>query len=101
MGLTVVGVGTLLSAVLVGVVDVALIRTLLPKVVTRATVDGASEVFPALGASLLASERRDAGRDVLFGEKAFDSRRIWLTLPGAGVAPAVPLTLIRRFICMR
>jgi hypothetical protein len=98
-GLTVVGVGTLLlGAVLGGVVVVALIRTLLPKAVTRAIVEGGSEVFPALGASLLASERREAGR-VFGGEKVLDSRRIWLTLLGAGVAPAVPLTLIRRFIC--
>jgi hypothetical protein len=98
-GLTVVGVGTLLGAVLVGVVEFVLIRTLLPKVVTRAAVDSVSEVFPALGASLLASERRDTGRDVFGGDKVVDSRRIWLTLLGAGVVPAIPLTLILRFIC--
>jgi hypothetical protein len=78
---------------------VALIRTLLPRVVTRVVVEECSEVFPALGGtSLLASDRRDAGR-VFGGERVLDSRRIWLTLPGAGVVPAVPLTLIRRFIC--
>ena len=97
-GFTVVGVGILLlDAELGGVVDVVLIRTLLPKAVTRAVAEGGSEVFPALGASLLASERRDAGR--VFGrEKVLDSRRIWPTLLGAGVVPTVPLTLIRRFI---
>jgi hypothetical protein len=95
-----VGVGILLLDVLLGgVVAVVLIRTLLPRVVTRVAVEGGSEAFPALGTSLPASERRDAGRDVLGGEKVLDSRRRWLTLPGAGVAPAVPLTLIRRFIC--
>jgi hypothetical protein len=95
----VVGVGTLLLVTLGGVVTVELIRTLLPNAETRVVVEGGSEVFPALGASLLASERREIGRDVLGGEKVLDSRRIWLTLPGAGVVPAVPLTLIRRFIC--
>jgi hypothetical protein len=99
VGFTVVGVGTLLfDAEVGGVVVVVLIRTLLPKVVTRATVEGGSEVFPALGASLLASERRDAGR-VFGGEKVLDSRRTWPTLFKAGVVPAVPLTLIRRFNC--
>ena len=99
-GFTVVGVRTLpLDVVLGGVAAVVLIRTLLPKVVTRATVEGGSTVFPVLGASLLASERRDIGRAVLGGEKELDSRRTWPTLLGAGVAPAVPLTLIRRFIC--
>jgi hypothetical protein len=101
MGFTVVGVGTLLvdDAVPGGVTAVALIRTLLPRVVTRAVLEESSEVFPALGGtSLLASDRRDAGR-VFGGEKVLDSRRIGLTLPGAGVVPAVPLTLIRRFIC--
>lgn len=98
-GFMVVGVGTLLLVVLGGVVTVELIRTLLPNAVTRVVVEGDSEVFPTLGASLLASERREAGRDVLGGEKVLDSRRIWLTLLGAGVVPAVPLTLIRRFIC--
>jgi len=77
-GLTVVGVGTLLVAVVVGVVAGAFIRTLLPSVDTRAVVvEGASEVLPALGASLLSSERRDAGRDVwLGGEKVVESRRM-------------------------
>ena len=98
-GFMVVGVGTLLLAVLGGVVTVELIRTLLPRAVTRVVVDGGSEIFPTLGASLLASERREAGRVVLGGEKVLDSRRIWLILFGAGVVPAVPLTLIRRFIC--
>lgn len=98
-GLMVVGVGTLLLVVLGGVVTVELIRTLLPKAATRVVVEGGSDVFPTLGASLLASERREAGRDVLGGEKVLDSRRIWLILLGAGVVPAVPLTLIRRFIC--
>jgi hypothetical protein len=99
-GFTVVGVGTLvLDAVLGGVVAVALIRTLLPKAVTRAVIGGSSEVFPALGASLLASERREVGRDVFGGEKVLDSRRVWPILLGAGVVPTVPLTLIRRFIC--
>lgn len=89
----------LVDAVPGGVIAVALIRTLLPRVVTRVVVDGCSEVFPALvGTSLLASDRRDAGR-VFGGEKVLDSRRIWLALLGAGVVPAVPLTLIRRFIC--
>jgi TRAP-type uncharacterized transport system fused permease subunit len=72
-GFMVVGVGTLLlDVVLGGVVAVALIRTLLPKVVTRATVEGDSKVFPAVCASLLASEKRD----MLSGEKELDSRRI-------------------------
>lgn len=100
-GFTVVGVGTLLvDAVPGGVIAVALIRTLLPRVVTRVAVEECSDVFPAAlgGTSLLASDRRDAGR-VFGGEKVLDSRRIWLALPGAGVVPAVPLTLIRRFIC--
>lgn len=98
-GFMVDGVGILLlDAALGGVVDVVLIRTLLPSAVTRAVVEGGSEVFPALGASLLASERRDVGR-VFGGEKVVDSRRIWPTLLGAGVVPAVPLTLIRRFVC--
>lgn len=100
-GLMVVGVGTLLGPVLlVGVVDVVLIRTLLPKVVVRAVVDDASEAFPALGASLAASERREVGRDVFGGERVLDSRRIWLTLLEVDIVPAVPLTLIRRFICI-
>jgi len=73
-GFTVVGVGTLLlDTVLGGVVAVELIRTLLPKVVMRA---GGSATFPALGTSLLASERRDAGREVIGGESVVDSRRI-------------------------
>jgi hypothetical protein len=101
VGLTVVGVGSLL-VVLVGDVAVAFIRTLLPSVVTRVVVvvvEDASETLPAFGASLLSSERRDAGRDEWpGGEKAVvDSRRIWPTLLGAGVGPAVPLTLMRRF----
>lgn len=98
VGFTVVGVGTLLLDVVLGGV-VVLIRTLLPKVATRVMVEGGSEAFPALSPSLLASDRRDAGRDVVGGEKVLDSRRRWLILFGAGVAPAVPLTLIRRFIC--
>ncbi len=102
VGFTVVGVGTLLlDAVPGGVIAVALIRTLLPNVVTRAAVEGGSEVFPTAlgGTSLLASDSRDAGREVFGGEKVLDSRRIWLlTLLGAVVVPAVPLTLIRRFI---
>jgi hypothetical protein len=98
-GFMVEGVGILLlDAVLGGVVAVVLTRTLLPRAVTRAVVEGSSEGFPILGASLLASERRDAGR-VFGGEKVVDSRRIWPTLLGAGVVPTVPLTLIRRFIC--
>lgn len=98
-GFTVVGVGTLLAdPVPGGVMAVVLILTLLPRVVTRVVVEGCSGVFPALrGTSLLASDRRDAGR-VFGGEKVLDSRRIWLTLLGAGAAPTVPLTLIRRFI---
>jgi hypothetical protein len=65
VGLTVVGVGTLLLVVvLVGVVAVAFIRMLLPSVVTRAVVEDTSEALPAFGTSLLSSERRDAGRDV-------------------------------------
>lgn len=65
-GLTVVGVGILLPVVVVpvGVVAVAFIRTLLPKVVTRAVIEDTSEALVAFGASLLSSERRDAGRDV-------------------------------------
>ena len=76
-GFTVVGVGTLLvDAVPGGVIVVALIRTLLPRVVTRAVAEECSEVFPTLGGtSLLASDRRDAGR-VFGGEKVLDSRRI-------------------------
>jgi len=76
-GFTVVGVGTLLvDAVPGGVIAVALIRTLLPRVVTRVAVEECSEVFPALaGTSLLASDRRDAGR-VFGGENVLDSRRI-------------------------
>ena len=100
-GFMVDGVGILLlDAVLGGVVDVALIRTLLPSAVTRAVVEDSSEVFPALGASLLASERREAGR-VFGGERVVvvDSRRTWPTLLGAGVVPTVPLTPIRRFVC--
>jgi hypothetical protein len=98
VGLTVVGVGSLF-VVLVGDVTVEFIRTLLPSVVTRVVVvEGASEALPAFGASLLSSERRDAGRDEWpGGEKVVDSRRIWPTLLGAGVGPAVPLTLMRRF----
>ena len=102
VGLTVVGVGTLLVVVvLVGVVvAVVFIRTLLPSVVTRAVLaEDTSGALPAFGASLLSSERRDAGREVwLGGEKELvDSRRMWPTLFGAGVGPAVPLMLIRRF----
>ena len=97
-GFMVVGVGTLLPAVLGGVVTTELIRTLLPKAVTRVAVAGGSEVFPTLGASLPASERRETGRDVLGGEKALDSRRTWPTLLGAGVVPTGPLTFIRRFV---
>jgi hypothetical protein len=98
-GFMVDGVGILLlDAVLGGVVDVVLIRTLFPSAVTRAVVEDGSEVFPALGASLLASERRDTGR-VFGGESVVDSRRIWPTLLGAGVVPVAPLTLIRRFVC--
>ena len=103
VGLMVVGVGTLVLVVaLVGVVAVVFIRTLLPSVVTRAVVEGTSEAaLPTFGASLLSSERRDAGRDVWpGGENVLDSRRIWPTLLGAGVGPAVPLTLIRRFSCV-
>ena len=97
-GFMVVGVGTLLLVVLGGVVTIELIETLLPKAVARAVVVGGAEAFPTLGASLLASERREIGRDVLGGEKVLDSRRVWLTLLGAGVVPAGPLTLIRRFV---
>ncbi len=44
-----------------GAIAVALIRTLLPRVVTRAAVEKGSEGFPVLGGtSLLASDRRDA-----------------------------------------
>jgi hypothetical protein len=98
VGLTVVGVGSLF-VVLVGDVTVEFIRTLLPSVVTRVVVvEGASEALPAFGASLLSSERRDAGRDEWpGGEKVVDSRRMWPTLLGAGVGAAVPLTLMRRF----
>jgi hypothetical protein len=47
---------------------------------------------------LLALDRGDAG--CVFGmERVLDLRRIWLTLFGAGDVPAVPLTLIRRFVC--
>ena len=112
-GLMVVGVGSLL-VVLVGDVAaaaaaVAFIRTLLPSVVMRVVVveDTPSEALPAFGASLLSSERRDAGRDEWGGgggeNEVVDSRRIWPTLLGAGVGPVVvvvvtvPLTLIRRF----
>jgi hypothetical protein len=94
VGLMVVGVGSLLVVVvvLVGVVvAVEFMRTLLPSVVTP-------EALPAFGASLLSSERRDAGRDEWpGGENVVDSRRMWPTLLGAGVGPAVPLTLMRRF----
>jgi hypothetical protein len=62
----VVSVATLLlDGVVSGVVTFALIQTLLPKVVTRAMVEGGSKVFPALGASLLALEKQD----MLGGEK--------------------------------
>ena len=76
-GSTVKGVGILLDAVLGGVVEVVLIRTLLPSAATRAVVENSSEVFSAFGASLLASERREAGR-VFDGERVavVDSRRI-------------------------
>ena len=110
VGLMVVGVGSLL-VMLVGDVAVAaaiaFIRTLLPSVVTRVVVvvvedTPSEEALPAFGASLLSSERRDAGRDEWVGggeKEVVDSRRIWPTLLGAGVGPtAVPLTtLIRRF----
>ena len=115
VGLMVVGVGSLL-VVLVGDVAaaaaaaVAFIRTLFPSVVMRVVVveDTPSEALPAFGASLLSSERRDAGRDEWGGgggeNEVVDSRRIWPTLLGAGVGPVVvvvvvtvPLTLIRRF----
>ena len=44
-----------------GAITVTLIRTLLPRVVTRAAPEKGSEGFPALGGtSLLASNRRDA-----------------------------------------
>ena len=111
-GLMVVGVGSLL-VVLVGDVAaaaaVAFMRTLLPSVVMRVVVveDTPSEALLAFGASLLSSERRDAGRDEWGGgggeNEVVDSRRIWPTLLGAGVGPVVvvvvtvPLTLIRRF----
>ena len=111
-GLMVVGVGSLL-VVLVGDVAaaaaVAFIRTLFPSVVMRVVVveDTPSEALLAFGASLLSSERRDAGRDEWGGgggeNEVVDSRRIWPTLLGAGVGPVVvvvvtvPLTLIRRF----
>lgn len=64
VGLTVVGVGTLLLVVVVVVGVVAFIRTLLPRVVTRAVIEDTSEALPAFDVSLLSSERRDAGRDV-------------------------------------
>ena len=64
----------------------------------RAVVEGGAEAFPTFGASLLASERRETGRDGLGGEKVLDSRRVWLILFGAGVVPTAPLTLIRRFV---
>jgi activator of 2-hydroxyglutaryl-CoA dehydratase len=71
----VVGVGTLLLVMLGGVVTVELIRTLLPNAVRHVVVEGGSEVFPTLGASLLASERREVGC-MLGREKVLDSRRI-------------------------
>jgi hypothetical protein len=97
----VVGILLVVVVVPVGVAAVAFIRTLLPSVVTRTVVGvvkDASEAFPALGTSLLSSERSGAEREVwLGGEIVVDSRRMWPTLIGAGVGPAVPLTLIRRF----
>lgn len=52
-----------------GVVAVALIQILLAKVVTCIVVEKYSEVFPAMCTSLLASDRRDTGRDMLGREK--------------------------------
>jgi hypothetical protein len=52
-GFTVAGVGTVLLNVLIGgVVAVALIQTLFPKVVTCVVVEECSEVFPAMCMSL-------------------------------------------------
>ena len=89
-GFMVVGVGTLLPVVLEGVVKIEFIRMLFLKAAIRVAVEGGSEVFQTLGASLPASERWATGRDVLGGEKIVDSRRTRLTLLGAGVVSSVP-----------
>ena len=49
-----------------GVMGVAaLIQTLLPEFVTGVVAKECSEGFPAMCTSILASDRRDTGRDVL------------------------------------
>ena len=69
-GFTITSVGTVLLDVLIGgVVAVALIQTLLLKVVRRVAVEECSEVFPAMCTSSVASERRDTGREMLGKEK--------------------------------
>jgi hypothetical protein len=59
----------LLDVLIGGVVAVALIQMLLPKAVTCVVVEKCSEGFPAMCTSLLASDRRDTGRDMLSREK--------------------------------
>ena len=54
----------------------ALIQTLLPKVVRCVVFEECSEVFPAMCTSLLASDRRESGRDMLGKENALDLRGI-------------------------
>ena|SRR5258708_2844567 len=71
----VMGVGTLLLVMLGGVVTVELIWMLLPNAVRHIVVEGGSEVFLTLGASLLASERWEVGC-MLGGEKVLASCRI-------------------------
>ena len=66
----VASVGSVLLDVLIGeVAAVALIQTLLPTFVTCVVGEGCLEVFPALCTSLLASDRRSKGRDVIGREK--------------------------------
>ena len=70
-GFTAASVGTVLLDVLIGgVAAVALVQTLVPKVVTCVVAKECPEVLLAMCTSLLASDRRDTGRDMLSREKA-------------------------------
>jgi hypothetical protein len=60
-GFMAMGIGTLLLVMLEGIVTIEFTQTLFPKAVTHIAVTGGLEVFPTLGASLLASERWGVG----------------------------------------
>lgn len=90
--------------------EAVLVRALLPSVdalmvvlAVSGDLEGALKLegAPAVGSfsDVPRSERREEGRETVAGVlKTAESRRLAVTLLGAGVAPAVPLTAIFRLI---